>query len=457
MGRDECTALGRMHDAVRHGGVSTSGARPEGRREGKHDVEVYRYGEAKNPGPQSSEGGGEGEATLTVDDAWRRAKEDPTWIPAWKMWLQQKVVGREGARYRIELQPPTGPGEEGGGGQDGTWGEEELERFLQQCEVEAGWRDHIDEGEGQRLARDWRDWEAEMTMAGIRCPRVEDRGEEALAESGHEEAEAYDVPTTFTQRGGGVGERGAEKGKKGKRRRWRPMEVDQDSGGPRLELGLEDEAVQQAGDGQEAERVTPPEGIRPRRTSEVRPRGRRQRGGPPEAFDVELVTFNGSGAPQALEAMRALGARRKSLGALLLQEHHARGDAVADLQAGAKARGFRLQMNEATAGKGGGASAGVGIAVPTQRGGGGIFGPHVDFSPAESPGRLVGMWLEAAPERGNDRPLHLVLAHGGDDSAEREAGGEGAGGGGCQRLCLGGCRRLQCHPLRAASGGGQDA
>ncbi len=98
--------------------------------------------------------------------------------------------------------------------------------------------------------------------------------------------------------------------------------------------------------------------------------------------------------------MRVLAARRSSLGALMIQEHHARKGAVADLQAGAKARGFKLAANEATLGSGGGASAGVGVALPSHRGWGGILGPYWDFSPAESPGRIAGVWLEAGPRGG---------------------------------------------------------
>ncbi len=335
-----------------------------------------------------------------VGAAWWAAQEAPTWGPARNTWSRQRVVGREGTKLRIELQAPTGIGEWEEGERDDAWGEEELESFLQQCELEAGWRDCLEEGEGQRLARTWRELEAEMTMAGIRGPLIGEGGGDARVESEQAAAEVFDAPVVPAHKDGDRNARGAEERRKQKRRKWRPIDVDQVGEGPRLDLEEGVAEVRQARDEQEAESMQPPEEARPQRTRKVRPRGRRQRGGPPETFDIDFVTFNGSGAPQALEAMRALEARRKSLGALLLQEHHARGDPVADLQTGARTRGFRLLANEATDGKGGGASAGVGIAVPTQRGCGGIFGPSYDFSPAESPGRLAGTWVQAGPRGG---------------------------------------------------------
>ncbi len=362
--------------------------------------EVHRWGEARNPGPQDSSAAGMSEDVPTVEEAWRRAQEDPNWVPAWKTWSRQRVIGNDGAKLRIVLESPTGMGEEGVDGQNEAWEEEELETFLQKCEVEAGWRDHVEVEEGQRLAREWRSWEAELTMAGISGPCIEECRVRVPARGEQEEVEVVGAPPPVPQLGKKGRTHGGEERRRG-RRRWTPMDLDRETEGPRLELGEGHAAVRPVGEeAQQAEFMTPPADGGARRTSLVRPRGRRQSGGPPEAYDVELVSFNGSGAPQALEAMGALDGRRKHLGALLVQEHHAKGGAIADLQAGAKARGFKFLANEATGGKGGGASAGVGVAVPTQRGYGGIFGPNWDFSPVESPGRLAGTWLQAGPRGG---------------------------------------------------------
>ncbi len=276
-------------------------------------------------------------------------------------------------------------------------------------------------GQGERMAREWRDWEAEHTMAGIQCPCLEVVEPRAVAATGVEDAEGVEPPVL------GCGAREArESGREGakkKRRRWRPLNVATNADEPQVEMedavGEVRKEDSQVGERQEAEQVAAPPPEQPRRTSEVRPRGKRQRGAPPQAFVVELVTFNGSGAPQLLDAMEVLGAKRNSLAALLVQEHHGKGDSLADLQAGARTRGMKVAPSEATTGAGGGRSAGVGVAVPSHRGWGGVFSACWDLSPKESPGRLAGAWLQAGPRGGHGRPLHLLLALGGDVVAER--------------------------------------
>ncbi len=337
---------------------------------------------------------------MTVDEAWQRASKDPSWVPAWKTWSQQRATGNDGPRHRIELQPPQGVIEAEADEHEEAWGEEELEDFLQRCELEAGLREHVEAGEGQRLAEEWRNWEAEMTMAGIQCPRTEEDAAGVLRAAA-EEAEVFEAPPAAL-RPRAVREAHGGTTKKKNRRRWRPVNVDQGNDEPQLDLGSEGLQACSAGGEAEAEveRMEPPAPRGPRRTAEARPRGKRQRGGPPESFDIELLSFNGSGSPQALEAMRVLASRRAALGALMIQEHHARKGAVADLQAGTRARGFKLAASEATEGSGGGTSAGVGVAVPSHRGWGGILGPCWDFSPVESPGRIAGVWLEAGPRGG---------------------------------------------------------
>ncbi len=57
---------------------------------------------------------------------------------------------------------------------------------------------------------------------------------------------------------------------------------------------------------------------------------------------------------------------------------------MAALQAGARARGLKLAPCEATTGKGGGGSAGVGVATPTHRGWGG-FSRRAGIIPRTAP------------------------------------------------------------------------
>ncbi len=378
----------------------TEGGSPSKCCKGDHHTGVRRYGEADNPGPQGDAELRAEETVLTVDEAWQRARSNPSWVPAWKTWSQQRIVGTDGAKLRIVLQPPQGSVETEAGEREEAWEEEELEKFLQRCELEAGLREHMEMEEGQRLAQEWRDWEAEMTMAGIQCPRTEEDRVGGLRRAEAEEAEVFEAPPASLKLRAAREAHGTATKKKN-RRRWKPVNTDQGSDEPQLDLGCgAPQACSAGSEEMEVEYAEPPAPRGPRRTAEVRPRGKRQRGGPSGSHDIELLSFNGSGAPQALEALRALAARRAALGAIMIQEHHARKGAVADLQAGAKARGFKLAANEATVGSGGGASAGVGVAVPSHRGWGGILGPDWDFSPVESPGRIAGVWLEAGPRGG---------------------------------------------------------
>ncbi len=362
---------------------------------------VRRWGEAENPGPPITGAIREDAGAMTVDEAWEEAKNDPQWTPAWKLWSRQVVAGTRDGKPNIVLRSPHDWEAREEEEARGVWEEEELEAFLQQCELEAGWRDNVDEAQGVRLAQEWREWEAEMTISGIQCPRLE-AGEEG-GEAAQEVVEA-EVMEPLALRGPAKGEE-VRRGDRRSRRRWKPVQVRQLNGEPSIdESNKEEEAAEvsrSAGEEQaEAEEVPAPPREQARRTSCSRPRGRRQRGAPAQEFIVDVVTFNGSGAPQLLEAMSTLAGNKASLAALLVQEHHASGDSLADLQAGARARGLKLAPCEATAGKGGGWSAGVGVAAPTHRGWGGISAAQWDLSPVESPGRLAGAWLQAGPRGG---------------------------------------------------------
>ncbi len=182
---------------------------------------VLRWGEAENPGPPMQGRVGEGAETSAVDEAWERVRNDPTWVPAWKTWAQQVVVGTEGGRPRIELRRTQWNMEDGEEVQEEhEWQEEELECFLQQCEVDAGWREGVDLAQSEQLARAWRDWEAEVTMAGIQGPRLEESGRQAGAEQGQVEVEVMELPAVGgarQARGAAGKERGRPEGDGGHR------------------------------------------------------------------------------------------------------------------------------------------------------------------------------------------------------------------------------------------------
>ncbi len=362
---------------------------------GGYIVGEGRIGEAKNPGPGSCGAEVEGAGVMGVEEAWAAARSDDRWTPAWLKWSKQVVRPRSGGGgLTIDLVPPLASDEElhMGAREHGEWEEEEeeeLEVFLQRCEVEAGLRADLDWEEAKKVSEDWKAWEAEATMAGITCPSTEEdirRPEEEERPIGVSEVEIY-LPPPSGQRQGADQRRGQRKG----RQRWRPLVCQAWAGEPDVE-----ELHSQTPEDEVAVDQVPVQ-PRPPRTRERRPRGRRQRGAPAETFEVDVLTFNGSGTPQAVAALAALSGSRRRVAAVLVQEHLARGDAVADLQHAVKGVGFKLAPNEAALGRGGGPSAGVAIAVPLHRGWGGIHGPCWDLSPLGSPGRLVGAWVQAGP------------------------------------------------------------
>ncbi len=354
-----------------------------------------RIGEARNPGPPAWEEGSREQGGMTVDEAWARVQAERGWVPAWRTWSRQVVrPTRQEGRLNIALVPPLVAREEEeqvGGGRD-DWDEEDLEAFLQQCELDAGLIPEVDAEEARRRAASWRRWEEEATMAGIACPQIEEQrpsGGERGRQMAVNVAEVVVPPSGERSR-----EASKRDGGKRARQRWKPLRFREVEGEPRVE------ELHEAPLATERPVEAVPVQRRPARTSTVRPRGKRQRGGPAEHFDVDVITFNGSGSPQLVAALEALEGERKRVAAVLAQEHLARIDAVADLQHAARQRGFKFAPCEAAQGKGGGPSAGVGIAVPLHRGWGGIQGPCWDLSPASSPGRLVGAWIQAGPKGG---------------------------------------------------------
>ncbi len=387
----------RRSSTDRREAASGKGGRCARRRSGAGKGEG-RIGEARNPGPAGEEREGDGEVgTLSVEEAWARAQQDREWVPAWRKWSKQVIrpVGR-GRPVEVDLVPPLVAEEEAerAGADDGEWDEEDLETFLQQCELEAGLIQELDATEAKGRAASWRAWEDEVVMAGISPPSIEEQasiGAAGPSQVAMEVAERVRPQPPRVQQQVAAGKN--EGGKK-RRQRWKPLVIHPREGEPQVEEGLDIlEDAEQPG-------ASAPLQLRPPRTAAVRPRGRRQRGGPAELFDVDVVSFNGSGQPQAVQALASLKEGNRKAAVVLLQEHLARGDAVADLQHAARRCGFKLAPNEAAQGKGGGPSAGVAIAVPLHRGWGGIQGPVWDLSPAASPGRLVGAWVQAGPRGG---------------------------------------------------------
>ncbi len=134
-----------------------------------------------------------------------------------------------------------------------------------------------------------------------------------------------------------------------------------------------------------------------------RPRGRRQRGPAArskEYTEVDIISFNGSGAAQCLAALRRLRDHRRRTAAVLIQEHQARGDALADLQAQAATLGWKVAAAHATDGKKGGSSSGTAVVVPLHRGWSTTAAGSWDLSPRGSPGKLSGAWVQAGPRSG---------------------------------------------------------
>ncbi len=428
--------------------ASERGAEDKRRRGGTGKGEG-RIGEARNPGPEIEEGeAGQGGAGM-VEDAWARVRAESDWVPAWKAWSRQIVrPGGQDGRLRIALVPPLVAEEEActGGGQ-AEWEEEELEAFLQQCELEAGLITETDADEARRRAGDWRAWEQEATMSGIECPRVQEQGEQGVRGIGPqgEEVERMQLPSPVNRRA--PGDRGGDSRRR--KQRWRPLTFQGREGEPPIEETLEVPHALPQDRGHDVEAAQ----RRPARTREVRPRGRRQRGGPAELFDVEVVTFNGSGTPQAVAALDKLREKSKKVAAVLVQEHLAAGDAVADLQHAARRVGFKIAPNEAAKGKGGGPSAGVALAVPLHRGWGGHPGPElgpVTCGIARPPG---GSLDTGRPARRHVLLQRLFMDYRGNDSSECGAGRGCSGGGLGVRRSLGDRRGLERHPQRAPRGG----
>ncbi len=160
---------------------------------------------------------------MTVEEAWARVQEEREWTPAWKKWSRQIVrPGGQGSGLKIDLVPPTVAEEEAewADGDRGEWEEEELEAFLQQCELG---------GQLESLGRGGSDGRNSTPKTEEQGPSVgEGRGQVAM-----DEAERIQPPPTEQRRA-----TGRREGAKKVRQRWRPFVVQAVEGEPHVEEAL---------------------------------------------------------------------------------------------------------------------------------------------------------------------------------------------------------------------------
>ncbi len=353
-------------------------------------------GEAEHPGPR-----------VAGPDGAEAAREDlgAGWVPPWERWCRPVWHPAEGDRPPwVELVPPHLEQVVREEVRGVKWEDEDLERYLQECEVEAGVREEVDGEEAARRAHEWRRLQEDLHAVGIRPPEVEDPEPRPAHPRDSPQALLVAAPPCRPASGGtGAQRSGTEEGaearqRKRQKRRLRPLVIARGEEEPAL---VEEREEAEPPSGEAAAVLVGSVPPRQPRGREHRPRG--GRGGRGRRADPELqeiVTFNGSGKPQCLAALAILAAERKSVAAVVLQEHHAQRQDVPDLQAAARAEGWKLAAAEAAEGAGGGASAGVAVAVPSHRPWGCPHGQRWDYSPRGSPGRLAAMWVQSTTGSG---------------------------------------------------------
>ena len=164
-------------------------------------------------------------------------------------------------------------------------------------------------------------------------------------------------------------------------------------------------------------------GVAKRRT---RPRGSKKwrRGKEEGEGEVEIWTFNSSGAPQlraAIEHVASIKGRKPV--AVLSQEHHACVQRLLDLQAQVRQQGWRLAAVEAVVTGAGGRSSGVGVCTPAHSALGTREGEAWNWPIDGSAGRAVAGWVQQLvqcgiylascylhdTEGGSERNLELVV------------------------------------------------
>ena len=110
---------------------------------------------------------------------------------------------------------------------------------------------------------------------------------------------------------------------------------------------------------------------------------------------VEIWTFNGSGAPQLKAAIaHAAHQVRSPPIAICAQEHHSTKDRLPDLQAAAGAVGWKIAAAKAVTTPEGGVSAGAAVCNPSSVATGRDEKTPWDWSPAQSRGRIAAIWVQ---------------------------------------------------------------
>ena len=110
----------------------------------------------------------------------------------------------------------------------------------------------------------------------------------------------------------------------------------------------------------------------------------------------ELVSFNSSGKPQLMAALKFLQKRREDgvmVAAAAVQEHHAAGSSLCDLQFQIRKVGWKLNSSAALV-EGASRSAGVGVCVRAHIESGRAQHFPVDMSPHGHPGRVAAVFVD---------------------------------------------------------------
>ncbi len=369
--------------------------------QGASAVEYHRIGEAQNPGPPAGE-----------DLSEPQVPDDADWVPAWKRWSVPMVHPREGSRPAwVELVPPHLVEVTRDEMRGHEWDDAELELFLQRSEVDAGLRESLDVDEAQRIRAAWHEAETDLMVLGIQPPLLPPLEGDSAVTAAQGDARTAALPLSKVEaaaRPGGSG--GRSHGRPGRRGRqvWRPLAAPAAGDPPIVEAHREpvesanNRMNVEAAQGLAAALGSSQPARREHRRPPRRPRGRRMRGELTDGEDwtMDIVQFNSSGVPQLVSALDSLADSRRRTAALMVQEHHARGDALVDLDGKARAMGWKMAAAPATDGRRGGSSAGSAVLVPSHLDWGTAPGGLWDLSPPGSPGRLSAAWIRAGPKCG---------------------------------------------------------